>query len=239
VAFSPADNRLLAVGYGAREFSGQTGISYVALWDIDAPAELARLPGATDLPDFAVSEFRGAVSALAVSPDGKYLAAGSGTKFYFGSESYRNPLKVCEVAARRLIHRLNGHTGHCVSLDFSPDGTLLASGSRDGTAIIWSTGTWKAVQTLQNPDRGFGSESQAGRSFIDDVAFSRDGKTLALASRAGNVQLWDVPTGKLRELLQGHSSAVTAVVFSPDGRTLASGSSDQTVRLWNVATRRE
>src|SRR5262249_50935108 len=70
VAFSPADNRLLAVGYGAREFSGQTGISYVALWDIDAPAELARLPGATDLPDFAVSEFRGAVSALAFSPDG-------------------------------------------------------------------------------------------------------------------------------------------------------------------------
>ena len=47
VAFSPTDNRLLAVGYG-----GQADVSYVALWDIDAGTELARLTGATDLPDF-------------------------------------------------------------------------------------------------------------------------------------------------------------------------------------------
>ncbi len=71
------------------------------------------------------------------------------------------------------------------------------------------------------------------------MAFSPDGKTLALASYEGTVQLWDVATGKLRETLKGHSNAVMAVVFSPDGRTLASGSSDQTVRLWNVETRRE
>ncbi len=71
------------------------------------------------------------------------------------------------------------------------------------------------------------------------MAFSPDGKTLAMASRERNVQLWDVATGKILETLKGHSSAVLAVVFSPDGRTLASGGSDQTVRLWNVETRRE
>ena len=58
---------------------------------------------------------------------------------------------------------------------------------------------------------------------VEDVAFSPDGKTLAMASREGNVQLWDVATGKLLETLKGHSSAVLAVAFSPDGRTLASG----------------
>ena len=52
VAFSPTDNRLLAVGYG-----GQADVSYVALWDIDAGTELARLPGATDLPGFRVDEY--------------------------------------------------------------------------------------------------------------------------------------------------------------------------------------
>ena len=149
---------------------------------------------------------------------------------------YPNPLKVWEVATRRLIRRLNGHTNFCVSLDFSRDGTLLASGSHDGTAIIWSTKTWKAMHTLQNPEK---SSLPGGRSTVEDVAFSPDGKTLALASYEGTVQLWDVATGKLRETLKGHSSAVMAVVFSPDGRTLASGSSDQTVRLWNVETRRE
>ena len=74
---------------------------------------------------------------------------------------------------------------------------------------------------------------------VEDVAFSPDGKTLAMASREGTVQLWDVATGNILETLKGHSSAVQAVAFSPDGRTLASGSTDQTVRLWNVETRRE
>jgi tetratricopeptide (TPR) repeat protein len=71
------------------------------------------------------------------------------------------------------------------------------------------------------------------------VAFSPDGKALAVATFEGTVQLWDVATGKRLETLKGHSNAVRAVVFSPDGRTLASGSLDHTVRLWNVETRRE
>jgi len=231
VAFSPADNRLLAVGYG-----GRADVSYVALWDIDAGTELARLPGATDLPDFRADANSGAVGALAFSPDGKYLVAGFGSKHMLVPPGSAFPLKVWEVATRRLIRRLKGHTGYCVSLDFSRDGTLLASGSRDGTAILWSTKTWKATQTLQNPDK---DSLFSGQGMVEDVAFSPDGKTLAMASREATVPLWDVTGGKLLATLKGHSSAVTAVVFSPDGRTLASGSADQTVRLWNVQTRRE
>ncbi len=233
VAFSPSDNRLLAVGYG-----GDAKVSYVALWDIDAGTERARLTGATDLPNFPVDEDTGPVGALAFSPDGKYLVAGFGVKNYFRSAVYPNPLKVWEVATRRLIRRLNGHTNFCVSLDFSRDGSLLASGSHDGTAIIWLTATWKAMHTLRNPDHA-SLYSQTGRGQVEDVAFAPDGKTLALASREGNVQFWDVAAGKLLETLKGHSSAVNAVAFSPDGRTLASSSSDQTVRLWNFETRRE
>src|SRR5262249_26720780 len=89
---------------------------------------------------------------------------------------------------------------------------------------------------LQNPDK---NSLYSGRGMVEDVAFSPNGKTLALASREATVQLWDVATGKLLKTLKGHSSAVTAVAFSPDGRTLASGSVDHTVRLWNVETRRQ
>ena len=72
----PTDNRLLAVGYG-----GQADISYVSLWDIDAGTELARLPGATDLPELSgLDENGSAVGALAFSPDGKHLVAGFGSK---------------------------------------------------------------------------------------------------------------------------------------------------------------
>ncbi len=73
---------------------------------------------------------------------------------------------------------------------------------------------------------------------VEGAAFSPDGKTLAVASREGNVHLWDVATGKLLETLKGHSNSVRAVAFSPDGRTLASGSRDQTIRLWNVEMQR-
>jgi WD40 repeat protein len=239
VAFSPTDNRLLALGY---RYGGGADVSPVALWDIDAGKERALLPGATDLPAFPVDPYSGVVSALTFSPDGKYLVAG------FGPEKYAPtivrvgagppiPLKVWELATRRLIGRLNGHTGYCASLDFSRDGRLLATGSRDGTAIIWSTPTWRAIQTLPNPDRG--SLFNSGRGMVEDVAFSPDGKTLAMASQEGNVHLWGVATGQLLETLKGHSSAVEAVVFAPNGRTLASGSFDGTVRLWNVETRRE
>ncbi|HEV3025391.1 MAG TPA: WD40 repeat domain-containing protein, partial [Pirellulales bacterium] len=231
VAFSPSDNRLLAVGYG-----GPADVSYVALWDIDAAAELARLTGATDLPGYQTGEYVWQVGALAFSRDGKYLVAGFGSKPNWNSRRYSSPLKVWEVATRRLIRQLNGHMNFCVSLDFSRDGSLLASGSHDGTAIIWSTKTWTAMHTLKNPDK---SSFPIGSSTVEDVAFSPDGKTLALASYEGTVQLWEVATGKLLETLKGHSSAVKAVEFSPDGRTLASGSSDLTVRLWNVETRRE
>jgi WD40 repeat protein/tetratricopeptide (TPR) repeat protein len=234
VAFSPTDSRLLAVG------CGQTAdVSYVALWDIDAGTELVRLPGATDLPDFPGHKDSRAVNALAFSPDGKYLVAGFGRRVLFIPGGSPCPLKVWEVATRRLIRRLDGHTGFCTSLDFSRDPGapgLLASASRDGTAILWSTATWERAQTLQNPDK---DSLHGGGGMVEGVAFSPDGKTLAMASREGNVHLWDVASGKLLQTLKGHSSAVLPLVFSPDGRTLASGGSDQTVRLWNVQTRRQ
>jgi WD40 repeat protein/tetratricopeptide (TPR) repeat protein len=229
VAFSPTDSNLLATGHG-----GQANVSHVSLWDIHAGTEIARLPGATDLPGFEVTQHTGAVGALAFSPDGKYLVAGFGSKWLISWLCSRTPLKVWEVATRRLLHRLTGHAGACVSLDFTRDGTLLASASRDGTAIIWSTATWESTQRLQNA----ATDSRPG-FMVEDVAFSPDGNTLAIASREGSVQLWDVAGGKLLQGLKGHSGAVQAVAFSPDGRTLASGGADQTVRLWNVQTRRE
>src|SRR5262249_35909543 len=162
VAFSPTDSNLLATGHG-----GQANVSYISLWDIHAGTEIARLPGATDLPGFQVTEYTGPVGSLAFSPDGKYLVAGFGSKWLISQSRSKNALKVWEVATRRLVHRLNGHTGFCIALDFSRDGKLLASGSRDGTALIWSTETWKATQTVQNPDKG----GQWGQfAMVDDVA---------------------------------------------------------------------
>src|SRR5262245_654511 len=71
------------------------------------------------------------------------------------------------------------------------------------------------------------------------VAFSPDGKTLAVASQTGIVRLWEPVSGHLRASLQGHTASVRCVSFSPDGKTLASASDDRTVRLWDTATGQE
>jgi eukaryotic-like serine/threonine-protein kinase len=70
---------------------------------------------------------------------------------------------------------------------------------------------------------------------VNDVAFSRDGATLATGSDDHTVRLWDVKTGRER-ILKGHTDEVYFVAFSPDGTQLASAGKDETIRLWDIAT---
>ena len=125
-----------------------------------------------------------------------------------------------------LIATLEGHTEEVASVAFSPDGTLLASGSRDGTVKLWDVPTERQIATL--PDKQPTS-----------VAFSPDGKTLAVGTGRwdNTVELWDMATRE-RIATLGHGGFDKAVSFSPDGKTLAVGTWDgtYTVKLWDVAT---
>jgi WD40 repeat protein/tetratricopeptide (TPR) repeat protein len=230
VAFSP-DNRLLALGFG-----GKQGVSFVELWDIDRRKRLAVLPGSTEIPNFTTTEYTGVVSGLAFSPDGKHLVAGFGSLRLLTQGDIGNyPLLVYDIAAQRVIRRLEGPRNFSISVAFSQDGSRLASAGYDGAARIWDTTTWRQMHVLENPD----TASERSQRRVPDVAFSPDGKLLAMASAEGNVILWNVNTGAQLQTLSGHVNEVWSVAFSPDGRTLASGSMDATIRLWNTSTWRE
>ena len=88
-----------------------------------------------------------------------------------------------------------------------------------------------------------GSEGRArassARSIALALAYSPDGRTLAVAGDDGQVVLRDVGSGREVARLEGHGDAVSCLAFSPDGRTLATGSYDRTVKLWDPATGRE
>lgn len=126
--------------------------------------------------------------------------------------------------AESPLRILKGHSGSVMSVAFSPDGEMLASGSRDDAIKLWDVLTRKLLRTLT----GHGAD-------VYSIAFSPDGKVLASGSADKSVRLWEVQTGVLRGTLMGHDGIVRWVTFSPDGKMLASGSEDKTLRLWDAA----
>jgi WD40 repeat protein len=98
-----------------------------------------------------------------------------------------------------------------LSVAFSPDGKLLATGDVNHEIHIWQVADGKQLLTCK-VDEGW----------VWSVAFSPNGRFLA-SSANRTVHLWDVQTGECLQTLQGYSDRVFSLAFSPDGRLLASG----------------
>ncbi len=183
VAFVP-DSRQLVVG-------DRTGKVY--LWDTaKKDKELAILPGKL-----------GPILALAVSPDGKTVAASGGEE-----------IKVWNLSDRSEQTILKGHRGAVRGLAFIKDGQTLVSAGVGRSIRFWDVAASKerAVFPLQ-PEP------------ILALAVSPDGQTVAVGCTDRTVKLWDVRSGQLRAVLPGHNREVTAVAFSQNGKMLVSTSS--------------
>ncbi|WP_131785469.1 pentapeptide repeat-containing protein [Protofrankia symbiont of Coriaria ruscifolia] len=118
-------------------------------------------------------------------------------------------------------------TADATAVAFSPDGTLLATGTQDGPVNLWDVRTGRRQRILT--DR---------TNLVSSVAFSPDGTIIAAAAGDHTVRLWDTTTGEPLSPLTGHTGPVRSVEFSPGRATIASGSNDGTVRLWDADTGR-
>ncbi len=134
------------------------------------------------------------------------------------------------------------------ALQFSANGLELIATFDAGPALAWSTVNGKPIApgsstTTWVLERSFGTGD--GKSLITDransIAFSPDGKTLAIGSgepsRSGDITLWDVATGTLtKTYAERHLDSIFALDFSPDGKLLASGGADKAVRITDLST---
>src|SRR5262249_37265533 len=115
-----------------------------------------------------------------------------------------------------------------VSVAYSPDGRLLASGDEAGEVRVWNLPDGTVRYVLPALD---------WKAFA--LAFAPDGKFLLTANGHGDIQGWDAETGKHDGVLKGHTSGLFELAFGPDGKTLVSGGWDATIRVWEFAARSE
>eukprot|EP00633_Aureoumbra_lagunensis_P003719 CAMPEP_0197302380 /NCGR_PEP_ID=MMETSP0890-20130614/51010_1 /TAXON_ID=44058 ORGANISM="Aureoumbra lagunensis, Strain CCMP1510" /NCGR_SAMPLE_ID=MMETSP0890 /ASSEMBLY_ACC=CAM_ASM_000533 /LENGTH=291 /DNA_ID=CAMNT_0042781965 /DNA_START=84 /DNA_END=956 /DNA_ORIENTATION=+ len=172
-----------------------------------------------------------AVNALAFSPDGSILASGScdwdkNKTVMIWDVKNGNRIRTLGCSFQFLPTHFAGlfssvHSDAVNALAFSPDGSILASGSKDNTVMIWDTKNGNRIRTLSDHS---GS--------IEALAFSPDGSILASGSTDKTVMIWGTKNGNRIRTLSDHSDFVLALAFSPDGSILASGSIDKTVIIW-------
>jgi dipeptidyl aminopeptidase/acylaminoacyl peptidase len=227
LAFAP-DSSVLAAGG-----MGEKATSRIPLWDVKTGREIRTL-----------LEPRRRTNAIAFAPDGKTLASCSGD----------NTLVLWDIATGEPIFAKRGpinpvKTESISYTAFSPDGRSLASPRIIGVEMskwgvhLWETASGERRAALHLPDE---------QGVMDTtIAFSPDGRLLAMGTNSGRVHLFDLATGSLLrtfEKFNGGKWGVSTVLFSPDGTTLIAAAGDTSVkgpgterpfRVWEVATGKE
>ncbi|EKF39662.1 hypothetical protein MOQ_000111 [Trypanosoma cruzi marinkellei] len=119
------------------------------------------------------------------------------------------------------LGRLTGHQGAVFHIQFSPDGTLIASCSADKSVKLWNAADGKFITTF----RGHVAP-------VYHVSWSLDSRLLVSGGRDSTLKLWSVSKRELVEDLAGHCDEIFSTDWSPDGQRVATGSKDKKVLIW-------
>lgn len=143
------------------------------------------------------------VTTVAMSPNGRYVAAGSLDK----------SVRIWDTSTGVLVERTEGEQGHkdsVYSVAFSPGGEHLVSGSLDKTIRMWRLNP-QGRDYQRMPNQTKSGECirtfEGHKDFVLSVALTPDGSWVMSGSKDRGVQFWDPDSGQAQLMLQGHKNS--------------------------------
>jgi WD40 repeat protein len=272
----------------------------------DTALKIWELPGGRLLKSFV--GHTGGVHSVVFTADGSKVISGAGDPPDWEGRKPDLTVRVWDAKTGRSLQTLEGFAKHVISVDLSPDGKWLVSGSMDGMVRIWDLRSGRMLRSIQsaegkvyahftfdgccivssgkgridvwdaasgrwlrrlavdprpyittlNPTRpqvAYASEhlvklldlqtgrlvasfAAEGKSLVESIAISPDGRWLASGYVDGTILLWDLATRALTHELRGYTSPVESLAQSVDGRWIASGTDQFAVNVWDTASGR-
>jgi len=205
-------------GWEEEEDKGEEDVRVIGIDCIDPPyiitapenglAKVWSIENESCIKTFQTSSGRARLKSVAVSPDGVSVLTIVSQPFAM----------IWNIASGKCTNSLFGHTDDVSSGEFSANGSLVLTGSYDGTAKLWCT-------------EG-GSYMESFRAFKGWAVFSKDGASVLIACSDRVARLWSVEHRAFVQEFEGHTEYVSSAVLSADNTLVLTTSLDCTARLW-------
>ena len=196
-------------------FEGESPAEIMTMHMIDGPQYAADLP----------QELRPVLEkALQHDPGGRYPDTKTMlSDFQSALSTTKKQPAATPITKKQNRFTLIGHSDAVLSVTWSPDGKRVASGSRDGTIILWYAETGERLRILNG-------QSQVVRC----VTWSPDGKQFATGNSDGTITFWNGDRGEILRTIEEPDDLMGSITFSPDGRYLASENRENIIVVWRA-----
>ncbi|MCH8194142.1 MAG: WD40 repeat domain-containing protein, partial [Planctomycetes bacterium] len=210
-----------------QDLSCAMAIGYQLRFSPDSRILVFRAPGESNEPNSLQLWDIDASKSLGQLPDMTEIC---GTAFSSAGELIATGtdgrIRIWDVRSQTLLAEIEDQYKQIRSLCFSADDIMLIAASGNADVRRWDVTDLEHPQEL-SPLRGH-------TAFVNQIALSPDGKTLASGGDDSTLRLWDPLSGEELVTLRAHSSIIQCLAWSPDGQTLYTGSGDATVRIWHA-----